>query len=116
MLEGALVLTIVAALGLVALATTLLTPMLLAAIGVTTMLIGLVTGVPTGFWYHVVLYRVVSAKVPLPRRWWMSPAALHGHLSDVETRRVRRWYRIGGAGFVLCVAGGVVAIASLLAG
>lgn len=29
---------------------------------------GLVVGVPTGFWYHVVLYRIVSAKIAVPRK------------------------------------------------
>lgn len=114
MLEITLVLAAIAAPGLVALLAPAFTSPLLAAIGLGTLLLGLVVGVPTGFWYHVVLYRLVSAKTPLPRKWWLSPSNLHRHLTSAEHRRVAIWYRIGGAGFVLSVAGGLVAIVGLL--
>ena len=79
-----------------------------------TLVLGLVVGVPTGFWYHVVLYRIVSARIAVPRRWWLSPSALHVHLTGAEQRRIWLWYRLGGIGFVLSVAGGLAAIAGLL--
>jgi hypothetical protein len=62
----------------------------------------------------VVLYRIVSAKIAVPRKWWLSPSDLHVHLTDAERRRIRLWYRPGGIGFVLSVVGGVAAIAGLL--
>ena len=100
MLEITLVLIAVAAVGLIGFVATTLTLHLTAAIGLV--------------WYHVLLYRFVSAKIPLPRKWWLSPATLHRHLTDAEQRRIRPWYRTGGVGFVLSVVGGLTAIAGLL--
>ena len=114
MLETTLVLGAVAAVGLAVLLATVFTApvMIMLALGV--LVAGLVVGVPTGFWYHVVLYRIVSARIAVPRTWWLSPSALHVHLTDAEQRRIRPWYRLGGIGFVLSVVGGLAAIAGLL--
>ena len=114
MLEVTLVLGALAAVGLVVLLATLLSApaMIMLAIGL--LMLGLVVGVPTGFWYHVLLYRIVSAKAEVPRRWWVSPSALHVHLTDADHRQIWLWYRLGGIGFVLSVVGGLAAIAGLL--
>ncbi len=114
MLEATLVLGAVAGVGLVVLLATVLTAPVMIMLALGALLLGLVVGVPTGFWYHVVLYRIVSARIAVPRRWWLSPSALHVHLTDAEHRRIRLWYRLGGIGFVLSVAGGLAAIAGLL--
>lgn len=114
MLEITLVLTAVSAVGLVVLLATALTAPVMIMLAVGALLLGLVVGVPTGFWYHVVLYRIVSAKTAVPRKWWLSPSGLHVHLTDAEQRRIRLWYRLGGIGFVLSVVGGLAAIAGLL--
>jgi hypothetical protein len=114
MMEIALVLVGLVAVGVVGLVGAAPTPGLVAAIGLGALLVGLAVGVPTGFWYHVILYRCVSTKIPLPRRWWLSPAALHRHLTTAEARRIDPWNRIGGLGFVLCLTGGVTAIVGLL--
>ena len=116
MLEITLVLIAVVVVGLIGLVATLFTPRLITAIGLGTLLLGLVVGVPAGLWYHVILHRLVSAKIPLPRKWWLSPSDLHHHLTDAERRRIKPWYRIGGIGFVLSVVGGLAAIAGLLIG
>ena len=114
MLEATLVLAALASVGLVVLLATLLTPpvMIMLALGV--LLLGLAVGVPIGFWYHVMLYRLVSRKIPVPRRWWLSPSGLHVHLTDAEQRRIKPWNRLGGIGFVLSVVGGLAAIAAML--
>jgi hypothetical protein len=114
-LEIALVLIGIATAGVTLLLSSVLTSALLTAVGLGVLLLGLALGLPTGFWYHVVLYRVVSAKAPVPRAWWLAPARLHRHLTVGEERRIAPWYRVGGAGFLLAVAGGLTAIASLLA-
>ncbi|HYB40870.1 MAG TPA: hypothetical protein VEL75_03815 [Candidatus Methylomirabilis sp.] len=114
MLETVLVLLAVVAAGLVAVAGSVPPPRLLFALGLGTLVLGLVLGVPTGLWYHVVLYRCISSRVVLGRTWWLSPSGLHHHLTPAEQRRIRPWYRVGGLGFVLCVAGGAAAIAGLL--
>jgi hypothetical protein len=116
MLEITLVVAAVLSVGLVAVLAAVLTPPLLTIIALGILCLGLVLGVPTGFWYHVVLYRVVSAKIPLPRAWWLSPSNLHVHLTDVERRRINLWYRLGGVGFVLSLVGGLAAILGLLLG
>ena len=114
MLEAALVLAAVVSVGVVGLLATILTPSVLTLFALGILSLGLVVSVPTGFWYHVVLYRIVSAKIAVPRRWWLSPSELHVHLTDAEQRRIRLWYRLGGIGFVLSVVGGLAAIAGLL--
>ena len=114
MLEATLVLTAVAAVGLVVLLATLLTAPAMIMLALGALLLGLVVGVPTGFWYHVLLYRIVSARIAVPRRWWLSPSALHVHLTDAEQRRIWLPYRLGGIGFVFSVVGGLAAIAGLL--
>ena len=114
MLEAALVFAAVGSVGLILLLAMLLTVPVLVMLAIGIMILGLVVGVPTGFWYHVVLYRLVAAKVPVPRRWWLSPSALHVHLTDAEERRIRLWYRLGGIGFVLAMVGGLAAIAALV--
>lgn len=116
MLEIALALVAAAMVGMVGLLASAFSYGLLTVIGLTTLFVGLVLGVPTGLWYHVVLYRFVSSRVPVPNTWWLSPSNLHRHLTEAEQRRIRPWYRIGGVGFVLCVSGGLVAIAGLLFG
>ena len=116
MIEITLVLIALVAVGLIGFISIAATPGLIAAIGVGTLLLGLAIGVPTGFWYHVILYRCVSAKIAPPRRWWLSPAALHRHLTAAEARRISPWNRIGGVGFLLCLLGGLAAIAGLLLG
>jgi hypothetical protein len=114
MLEMTLVIAALVSVGLVVLISTLLTPPVMIMLALGTLVVGLVVGVPTGFWYHVMLYRIVSRKVRVPRTWWLSPSALHVHLTDAEERRIKPWYRLGGIGFVLSVVGGLAAIAGML--
>jgi hypothetical protein len=114
MLETALVVVAVVAAGLTALLVPIVTPALVTVLGLGTLLLGLTVGMCTGLWYHVILYRLVSAKAPLSRTWWLSPSVLHRHLSDAERQRIRPWYRLGGLGFALCIAGGLAAIVGVL--
>jgi hypothetical protein len=116
MLELTLVLSAVVAVGLIVIVASIVTPGLIAEIGFGVLFLGLLIGLPTGFWYHVILYRFVSARMPLPRAWWLSPSNLHIHLTGIERRRIKPWYLIGGVGFVLCVVGGLAAIGGLLLG
>jgi len=115
-IEIGLVALAVAAVGLVGALVTVLTPSVITVLALATMCFGLALGVPTGLWYHVALYRVVAPKVSLSRTWWMAPSELHRHLTEAERRRIFRWYRLGGVGFVLSVVGGLAAIGGLLLG
>jgi len=114
MLEATLVLGALAVVGLVILLAAVLTAPAMIVLALGTLLLGLALGVPTGLWYHVLLYRIVSAKVAVPPGWWLSPSDLHVHLTGAEQRRIRLWYGLGGIGFVLSVAGGLAAIVGLL--
>jgi hypothetical protein len=116
MLELTLVLTAVVAVGVIVIVASVVTPGLIAGVGFGVLFFGLLIGLPTGFWYHVILYRFVSARMPLPRAWWLSPSTLHTHLTGAERRRITPWYLIGGVGFVLCLVGGLAAIGGVLLG
>lgn len=85
---------------------------LLQAGGVITV-VGLVTGVPTGFWYHVALYRALRPRGPLPARWWLHPVPLHARLRQEERFGVLRWFAIGGFGFAIVVVGCLVIVFGL---
>jgi len=91
MLEATLVPGAVLSVDLVVLLATVLTAPVMTMLAVGALLLGLVVGVPTGFWYHVILYRIVSAKIAVPRKWWLSPSDLHVHLTDAEQRWIRLW-------------------------
>lgn len=113
MFEVLLVIGGAVAVGLIGLLTVIVTPTLLVELGFVTLAAGLLVGIPTGLWYHVVLYRVLAGRMTLPSRWWRSPVDLHPLLTPLEYQRVRPWFLLGALGFVLCVAGGVAAIIGL---
>lgn len=116
MLEIALVLAALVVVGLIGLVTTIVTPHLMTELGLWTLVVGLVSGLPTGLWYHVVLYRMLANKITLPPRWWWSPVDLHPRLAADEVARIRPWFMLGGIGFLLSLAGGIAAMAGLLLG
>jgi hypothetical protein len=66
--------------------------------------VGLLFGVPTGFWYHVVLARAVAASAYTPELW-LRPVSLHDRLDEPGRRRVMPWFYAGAVGFVVTVAG-----------
>jgi hypothetical protein len=114
MLEIALVLSTLLAVGLLGLLTTILTPPLMTELGLWTLVVGLAAGIPTGFWYHVVLYRLLTRKMPVPAGWWWSPVDFHQQLAQEEVALIKPWFFLGGVGFMLSMAGGMAAIAGLL--
>lgn len=114
MLEFALVLAALVAVGMLGFLTTIITPRLMTAIGLWMLGAGLLVGVPTGFWYHVLLYRVLSPRLALPPKWWWAPVDLHPRLTGPELSRLKPWFTIGGVGFALSVVGGLAAMAGLL--
>lgn len=71
---------------------------------------------PAGLWYHVVLYRAVSKKMRLPRRWWLFPGRLHPVLATDDTARIKPWFLLGGVSFVLSFGGGILALAGIVIG
>lgn len=65
---------------------------------------GLLFGVLTGLWYHIVLARAVAAKAYTPQLW-LRPASLHARLDEAGRRLVMPWFYAGAAGFVVTVVG-----------
>jgi hypothetical protein len=114
MLEIALVFGTIVTVGILGFLTTIITPRLMTVIGLWTLAAGLLVGVPTGFWYHVLLYRALSPRIELPPKWWWAPVELHPHLTEPELSRLKPWFTIGGVGFILSVVGGLAAMAGLL--
>jgi hypothetical protein len=52
----------------------------------------------------------------LPAGWWISPSRYHARLNDPERRHVLRWFFLGGVGFLLCIAGGMLALSGMISG
>ena len=116
MIEILLVLGALVAVGALGVLATVLTPALMTELGLWILLGGLVTGVPAGLWYHVVLYRTLARKMPLPATWWLAPVALHPHLAPHEYTPIKPWFMLGALGFTLSLVGGIAAIAGVLVG
>jgi hypothetical protein len=83
-------------------------------LGVLGVVLGLGLGIPTSLVYHAKLARVLGARGELPPRWWLSPTRLHTRLRGAERRAVMRWFFLGGAGFVITLAGCAAALAGAL--
>jgi hypothetical protein len=73
--------------------------------GLSCVALGLTLGVPTGVYYHVLLYRALQPRGQLTRLWWLHPVGRHHALAPTELVRVRRWFVAGAIGFGLCVLG-----------
>ena len=83
---------------------------MIAAVGIAIALAGLLLGLPTGFYYHVVLHRFLAPRGVLPPGWYWAPARHHRHLEPHERRRVFVWFYAGAAGFVLIMLGCAVVL------
>jgi hypothetical protein len=88
----------------------------LIQVGLILLAIGITEGIPTGLYYHVLLYKTLHPRGQLPIRWWISPQQYHVHLNQEENRRIRRWFFLGGLGFFLCMIGGAVAFIGMWSG
>ena len=83
-------------------------------LGVLAVALGLGVGIPTSLVYHVKLARALGRRGELPPRWWLSPTRLHARLRGAERRSVLRWFFLGGAGFVITLAGCAAALVGAL--
>src|SRR5437879_8835857 len=126
--EIVFLLVALAGIGLLGYLITIITPQLFLSIGLFMLAAGLAEGIPTGFWYHVVLRRILIERGNLPRshppapgaprrppsRWWIHPTRFHAQLTPEEYRRIRPWFVLGGVGYAIALAGGLAAIVGLL--
>src|SRR5947208_120204 len=90
--------TALVGIGLLGYLITIITPQLFSSIGLLMLAAGLAEGVPTGFWYHVVLRRILIERGNLPPKWWIHPTRHHAQLSPDEHRRIRLWFVLGFVG------------------
>jgi len=81
--------------------------------GIWFVLAGLVVGVPTGFVYHVRLFRVLRPRGQLPRGWYWRPLRFNSRLRLEERAGVMAWCYIGGFGFVVICIGLVMMAAGV---
>lgn len=82
--------------------------------GTLTTAVGLAGGGMAGLVYHLALRRELMRLHADTRGWLWSPVAHHEALDASGKRRVLPWFRLGAAGFVVCIAGiGMVVVAVL---
>ncbi len=76
--------------------------------------IGLLGGGGAGLIYHLALRHALARLGASTRGWVWAPVGRHRFLDDRGRKRVLPWFRLGAAGFFLCLAGiGMVAVALL---
>jgi hypothetical protein len=82
-------------------------------------LVGLVGGGGAGIIYHLALRGALLRLRAGTQGWLWSPVSRHGMLDEEAKRRVLPWFRIGAAGFFVCLAGigmiGVAVVRAVLA-
>jgi hypothetical protein len=86
----------------------------ITVVGLLVAFFGFAVGVPTGFYYHVQLYRHLAPRGVLPKGWYWNPMRYHEHLMRHERPRVLYWSYAGGVGFVLILIGCAGTIFGLL--
>lgn len=75
-------------------------------------LAGLLGGGGAGLVYHLALRKALLRLGIHARSWLWSPVSCHRLLDERGRREVLPWFRVGAAGFFLCLAGiGIVAVA-----
>ena len=67
--------------------------------------VGLGFGLPAGLVYHALLRRSLSRAGRLPRRWWLSPLALHPLLPLEDALPVMVWCQLGALGCGVALLG-----------
>lgn len=95
-----LVVAVAALLVLVALAA--VPPLWALIAGLAIMLPSFLFGTTAGIVYHRRLFAAYGGR---PARWWLDPTVYHDTLPASDRDRVLRTFRLGVAGFVLCMAG-----------
>ncbi len=105
MFEALIVLGFIAVVGGGALLWSALAADALLAAGLWLVAAGFAFGIPTGFWYHVELRRVLLRDGALPARWWLHPTRLHGAIPAEAWWRVMGWCYAGAAGWLVSFAG-----------
>ena len=83
-------------------------------LGMWTTLIGLGGGGAAGLVYHVALRRALTRLHAGTQGWIWSPVSRHQALDETGRRQVLPWFRLGAAGFFVCLAGIGMVVAAVL--
>ena len=89
-------------------------PILQLLLGAALALVGIVGGGGAGITYHLALRRALVRLGLGVRGWLWSPVSRHRLLDEQGRREVLPWFRVGAAGFFLCLAGIGMVVAALL--
>ena len=85
-------------------------------VGAVLALAGLLGGGAAGIVYHLALRRALARVGASTRGWLWSPVSRHRLLDEQGRGEVLPWFRLGAAGFFVCLAGmGMVAVAAIKA-
>lgn len=82
--------------------------------GVALIAAGMLLGLPSSAWYHVLLRRALAVRGALPHRWWLHPVPLHATLDERTRGPVLRWFYVGAAFFGLAVLGCALVLISVV--
>lgn len=66
-------------------------------------------GLPTGFYYHVLLYRFLKDQGHVPSDWWLRPTRYHDRLDAEQQGKMRPWFSLGGVGALIMFVGCLIA-------
>ncbi len=114
MLEVLMVLTVLAAMVAAGLAVLIVPTGILISAGFICAGLGMLFGVPAGFWYHLRLREALLRRPPLPDRWWLHPTRYHPDLDDSDRERVFPWFYLGAAGFMVSMLGALLTMLGVL--
>ena len=92
----------------------LVAPYSLLVLGIGLAVTGLVFGSAAGFVYHWHLRAALLLLGPPPRAWWLSPVRHHDKIDRARLIRLRPWFIAGAIGFVVSIAGCVLAIGGVV--
>lgn len=109
MLETLIVLALLVLLIAVSWMSVLLGWQLIVLAGAGCVAAGLCVGLPTSFYYHLRLHRLLHPRGLLPAGWFWHPMRYHELLTPPERAATLRWFYAGAASFGLIVLGFVVA-------
>ena len=89
-------------------------PLLQLLLGALIALVGLVGGGGAGIVYHLTLRQALIRQSLQVRGWLWSPVSRHRLLDEQGRREVLPWFRVGAAGFFVCLAGIGMMVAAVL--
>jgi hypothetical protein len=86
----------------------------LAMAGGACIIAGFLVGVPTGVYYHYVLYRCLATRGQVPSDFIWHPTRFHVQLQHDELRRIKPWFYAGAVCFGMIMLGSTIILLGFL--